>query len=242
MGERVATAFFMGFPLLLLGGSGIGLAMSWRRRVDRGLLASLAFVVPGVLLLALAWLVVGASWQPLAFVSQGVDSSGAFATPFRLVSVLVALGFVSAIVNAARSRDRVPALAFRKQVAAVRRHFARELDRERPSLRDEWFPYVLALGLDSRSRRWFERFGAPSSHRSSWSGGTSSGSPGNSGSSGSTGWTGGGGAFGGAGATASWAAAAGALSAGVSAPSSSSSGGGGGGGGSSSGGGGGGGW
>jgi uncharacterized membrane protein YgcG len=239
--QRVLTAFILCFPLAILGAIGIGLATAWRRRVDRGPLATVFFLIPPALLVLLAWAVVGPSWEPLAFLSDGVESSGAFAAPFRLASVLAALGLVSAVMNSARSRDRMPALAFRKQVAAVRRYFAREFDRERPSLRDEWFPYVLALGLDRRSRRWFDRFGGAAPGPSSWSGGASSGSSSSSGSSGSSGWTGGGGAFGGAGATASWAAAAGALSAGVSAPSSSSSSGGGGGG-SSSGGGGGGGW
>jgi uncharacterized membrane protein YgcG len=240
-GERVVTALVLCLPLALLGVIGIGLATSWRRRVDRGLLSTVFFLIPPTLLVLLAWAVVGASWEPLAFLSNGVEGSGAFAAPFRLASVLAALGLFSAVLNSARTRDRMPALAFRKQVAAVRRYFAREFDRERPSLRDEWFPYVLALGLDRRSRRWFDRFGGAAPGRSSWSAGAPSGSSSSSGSSGPSGWTGGGGAFGGAGATASWAAAAGALSAGVSAPSSSSSGGGGGGG-SSSGGGGGGGW
>ena len=239
--ERAVTAFVLCFPLVILGAIGKGLAASWRRRVDRGPLSTVLFLIPAAVAVLLAWAVVGVSWEPLAFLSEGVERSGAFAAPFRLASVLAALGLVSAVINGARSRDRLPALAFRKQVASVREYFAREFDRERPSLRDEWFPYVLALGLDRRSRRWFDRFGVASPGRSSWSGGASSGSAGSSGSPGPSGWTGGGGAFGGAGATASWAAAASALSVGVSAPSSSSSGGGGGGG-SSSGGGGGGGW
>jgi uncharacterized membrane protein YgcG len=154
---------------------------------------------------------------------------------------------INSIVNAARSRERMQGIALRKRLASARRYFANEFGKPEPALRDEWFPYVLALGLDGESRRWFRSFGGASNDRSSSAGWSrSSGSSSSSGSSGPTGWTGGGGAFGGAGATASWAAAAGALSAGVAAPSSSSSGGssggGGGGGSSSSGGGGGGGW
>ncbi|MET0552733.1 MAG: hypothetical protein ABW221_06830 [Vicinamibacteria bacterium] len=241
--QRLVAAFLLCFPLGILGSIGIGLGVVWRRRIDRGPLSTVFFLIPGTLLLFLAWAVVGASWEPLAFLSEGIEGSGAFAAPFRLASVLAVLGAVCAAVNAARTREGRRAVAFRKQIAAVRRYFARELDREEPSLRDEWFPYVLALGLDRQSRRWFERFGVV------WSAGgtspvrSSSGSSGSSSSASPIGWTGGGGAFGGAGATASWATAVGALSAGVSAPSSSSSGGGGGGGGgSSSGGGGGGGW
>jgi hypothetical protein len=240
--QRVLTAFILCFPLVILGVIGMGLAASWRRRVDRGPLSTVFFLIPAVLLVLLAWAVVGASWEPLAFLSEGVERSGALAAPFRLASVLAVLGVVCAVMNSARTRDRRPALAFRKQVASVRRYFAREFEREQPSLRDEWFPYVLALGLDRSSGRWFDRFGTASRSGSTGSSGSGSSSSGTSSSTGgSSAWSGGGGAFGGAGATASWAAAAGALSVGVSAPSSSR-GGGGGGGGSSSGGGGGGGW
>ncbi len=151
------------------------------------------------------------------------------------------LALLKLVLDLLQATDPPAKIAFRKRIAGARRFFIEQLALPQPSLRDEWFPYLLAFGLGTNVDRWFRAFGgeALSSGMTSWSSSSSSSSPSSSGSS----WTGGGGAFGGAGATGTWAIAAGAMAAGVSAPSSSGSGGGGGGGGgSSSGGGGGGGW
>ena len=176
--------------------------------------------------------------------------SDGFGFDVRLGATLLALALFNSMINQARSRERAQGIALRKRLASARRYFQQELDRPQPALRDEWFPYVLAFGLDKDAQDWFKAYGGQSagSSTSSWSSSpsTSSSSSGSgSSSSAPTGWSGGGGAFGGAGATSTWALAAGSLAAGVAAPSSSGSsggGGGGGGGGSSSGGGGGGGW
>jgi len=191
-------------------------------------------------------------FRHLPILGQLAGATGGIAPGRQWAAVLFALAMVNSIVNGARSRERMQGIALRKRLASARRYFQDEFRKREPALRDEWFPYVLALGLDGESGRWFRSFGGAASDRSSsasWSRSSgSTSSSGSSSSSGPTGWSGGGGAFGGAGATASWAAAAGTLSAGVAAPSSGSSssggsgGGGGGGGGSSSGGGGGGGW
>jgi len=155
---------------------------------------------------------------------------------------LSTLAQLNSILNAARTRDRKDAVALRRLLVGARRLCARELRRTRPALDDSWLPYLLALGLQKRLDRWFGSFGGvTASTGTSGSGGSTW-----SGAGGSTSWSGGGGTFGGAGAAGSWTAAAGALAAGVSRPSSGSSGGfsgsSGSSGGSSSGGGGGGGW
>jgi uncharacterized membrane protein YgcG len=223
--------------------------MSWRGRIDRGLVGTLAFLIPGGLLLGLAFMAL-TGFRAIPLMADVFASVGGLSYGVRLAVTLIALAFFNSIVNNARSRERIQGVALRKRLASIRRYFQDELDRPEPALRDEWFPYVLAFGLDDDAQRWFRSHGGRSSNdsTSSWTPSTSSSSPSSSGGSswggGSSGWTGGGGAFGGAGASGSWALAASSLSAGVSAPSSSgsSSGGGGGGGGSSSGGGGGGGW
>jgi uncharacterized membrane protein YgcG len=143
-----------------------------------------------------------------------------------------------ALFNSALNRMKTPVsnrrIRLRKQLCAVRRYFMNELKKPQPRLRDEWYPYLLAFGLDKPMEKWFRSFAADSGvGRDHFRSGSSSSS------AGASGWSGGGGSFGGAGASGAWAAAAGSLSAGVSAPSSSGSSGGGGG---SSGGGGGGGW
>lgn len=157
--------------------------------------------------------------------------------PVLFALMLWTLAMVKLVFDLLRIRDTPEKIAYRKRIAGARQFFVEQLEREKPELRDEWFPYVLAFGLGSNVDRWFRAFGGTTATRSS--GMSSSWSSSSSSSSSSPGWTGGGGAFGGAGASGTWAVAAGAMASGVSAPSSSGSGGGGG---SFSGGGGGGGW
>jgi hypothetical protein len=247
--SRILRIVCVVVPAGLLAGFGGGAAMSWRGRIDRGLVGTLSFFIPGGLLLGLAFMAL-TGFRAIPLMADVFASVGGLSYGVRLAVTLIALAFFNSIVNNARSRERIQGVALRKRLASIRRYFQDELDRPEPALRDEWFPYVLAFGLDDDAQRWFRSHGGRSSNdsTSSWTPSTSSSSPSSSGGSswggGSSGWTGGGGAFGGAGASGSWALAASSLSAGVSAPSSSgsSSGGGGGGGGSSSGGGGGGGW
>lgn len=154
--------------------------------------------------------------------------------------LLVALAFARSQANVLATRESAESLVRRRELLAARDYFAGELAKERPGLDDRWFPYLLAFGLAPKMERWFRRFGGLT-QTSAGSYTSMGGSAGSFGGGGSSGWSGGGGAFGGGGASATWAMAATAMSAGVSAPSSSGSSGGGGGGG-SSGGGGGGGW
>jgi uncharacterized membrane protein YgcG len=159
--------------------------------------------------------------------------------PVLFAIALFTLAWMNLAIDLMRIKDSSAKIAFRKRIAGTRTYFIEQLALPKPSLRDEWFPYVLAFGLGTNVDRWFRAYGAmDSASAGAWSSASSSSST----SSSSPSWTGGGGAFGGAGATGSWAIAAGSMAAGVSAPSSSSSGGGGSSGGSSSGGGGGGGW
>ncbi len=240
---RLPRFFGIGIPMLVLTGIASAMAFNWRGRIDRGPWAIIRFLIPCALLLLLAAGIV-TGFQGVPILSR-VFGTG-FSFDVRLGATLLALAFFNSVINQARSREKAQGIALRKRLASVRRYFQEELDKPQPAMRDEWFPYVIAFGLDRNAQDWFKAHGAQSSRGSStsWSSGSSSSSSGSSSSSSiPAGWTGGGGAFGGAGATSGWALAASSLAAGVAAPSSSgSSGGGGGGGGSSSGGGGGGGW
>jgi hypothetical protein len=154
--------------------------------------------------------------------------------------VALAIGVTNTSINALKSREGRAGIATRKTLAAARAFFIAQLRQRRPALRDEWYPWVLAFGLNKQIDVWSTRGESVTRHDGSFGASATS----SSGSS-SDAWTGfGGGRSGGAGGGASWVAAASGLAAGVAAPSSSSSGGGGGGGGGggSSGGGGGGGW
>jgi uncharacterized membrane protein YgcG len=235
-------------PMVVLSSIASAFAASWRGRIDRGLGGVLGFLIPSALMLLFAAAVI-TGFRDVPLLSR-VFSSG-FSYDVRLGATLLALALFNSMINQARSRERAQGIALRKRLASARRYFVEELDRPLPALREEWFPYVLAFGLDKDAQNWFKAYGGQSaggSEASSWSSSpsTSSSSSGSGPwSSAPSGWSGGGGAFGGAGATATWALAASSLAAGVAAPSSSGGSGGsggGGGGGSSSGGGGGGGW
>lgn len=240
---RLQRFFGIGMPLLVLCGIASALAAKWRGRIDRGPWGVLRFLIPGGLALLVAY-TIATGFRDVPFLGR-VFGSG-FGFDVRLASVLLALALFNSMINQARSRERAQGIVLRKRLASARRYVQEELGKPRPALRDEWFPYVVAFGLDRDAQDWFKAHGGQSARDSSstWSGSASS-SSGSSSSTSAPSWSGGGGAFGGAGATAAWTVAAGSLAAGVAAPSSSggSSGrGGGGGGGSSSGGGGGGGW
>jgi hypothetical protein len=217
-GGRVDTgaAATVGFGGLLLMGVGAGLGNSFRGALHRGPGGALLALLPALAAVGLAswylWFSVGAAHlaPPPGFVT-GVTA--------------MALAVLFATAASMRSRQRREGVAFRQNLTAARAFFERELAAERPALKDEWFPWLLAFGLGKHMDDWSVRHAgsrslSTSSHAassSSWSSGGTEGSP-------STGWSGfAGGRSGGAGASASWAAAAGSMAAGVSPPSSGGS-------------------
>ena len=236
-GESPAP-FLIGVVSLVVAGLLQIPGLQFRTYVDRGLQSMLLALIPAALVAA------GVS----AFLWYWVGTD-AVLLPLSTVGALVALTLwaLRAAINGMKSRQHRAAIAVRKTLTAGRRFFERELQKEQPNLRDEWYPWIVAFGLTSDVDKWTVQHQSTtrrSDYRpsSSWgaSGASSSGS-----SSFESAWSGGGGRSGGAGASASWAAAASVMAVGVSPPSSSSSSGGGGGrssSGGSSGGGGGGGW
>ncbi len=152
-----------------------------------------------------------------------------FSVPAMLACATALLALVNLVLNTLRTTDSPEKNAFRKKVISARRYLRAQLRSAQPRLRDDWFPYLLALGLGRNVESWFRSHGGAESVAAASGSSSSSFSSSSSSSISSAGasWTGGGGAFGGAGATASWALAAAAVGAGVSAPSSSGGGGGG---------------
>jgi uncharacterized membrane protein YgcG len=168
---------------------------------------------------------------------------GGASPPTYVALVALAALVLNFALNRAVTRVSPARLADRRNLAAARAYFVRELERTNPRIRDSWYPYLVAFGLDPQMDRWFGRFG-PAAPEAAASTGGLIGSEARHSASAPASWSGGGGRFGGGGASGAWSAAAGAMAAGVSVSSDGggSSGGGGGGGGGSSGGGGGGGW
>ena len=228
--EEPGRAIGIGIASLVLWGVGGGLALLYRSRADKPEGFAAVFL-----------------WVPLAvvlFAWLGYRAPQPATVPFVVGVFLLRLAILAGVFAVAKTREGPKRIARRKTLAASRAYFERELAQPAPALRDDWFPWIVALGLTHDADRWSRVHGpaAATAGSGSRSGSGSGSSSSSASSSPSSSWTGGGGAFGGAGASASWGLAAGALASGVSAPSSSSGGGGGGGGGGSSGGGGGGGW
>jgi hypothetical protein len=148
-------------------------------------------------------------------------------TAIELVACVIwAMAIVQHVLNLLRTDEHPKKVTFRRQLVAARRYLKHQLRQAAPQLQDQWFPYLIALGLGRNVDRWFRAYGAAHTGKTGFemsSGDTSSTSRSSSAATGPTSpWTGGGGLSGGAGASGSWALAAGAIGAGISSPGSSS--------------------
>lgn len=114
-------------------------------------------------------------------------------------------------------------VALRKRVSEARRYFQAQLRTSDPKLDDDWYPYLVALGLAPEVQSWLAAFGEEPRRKER----PERRPPGEYPSPEAAEpprWTGGGGQFGGAGASGSWGSAVAGLTFGVStSPSSSSS-------------------
>jgi len=195
--------------------------VSWRNRVIRPVRHMAWFLAP----------MCGAATALWWLLDTGRHAVGALSLAGLVVWLLALL---QSVLNAARSTQSPERIRFRKRLAAAREYFRVELKQAVPRLREEWYPHLLAFGLGRHVDRWFNAFGGTnaaatttaSSRDRDRSFSTSGGGVSTSASGGSSwGGFGSGGGFAGAGATVAFGSALGAMSSGVSAPSSSSSGG-----------------
>lgn len=127
-----------------------------------------------------------------------------------------AFGLFAIVLWAAWPTAHAEGVALRRRLAAARRYFEAQLRTRHPQLDDAWYPYLIALGLNTEIDGWFRAFaeepppedrgGSPSSSEPdpslsvSSAHGTDEDQPPR--------WTGGGGTFGGGGASGSWGSAA----------------------------------
>ena len=124
------------------------------------------------------------------YLSRWADSGIEPASDAFIVGVvMLALSVLFAGVGALKSTQHRAALAFRRMLASGREFFIAELAKERPALRDEWFPWILAFGLGEQMDDWSAKRERKSTNRSSVDS-TSPGSFGSGESSGSGTWTG----------------------------------------------------
>ena len=240
----VFLPLFVGIAALVVTGIVRGAGVIFRSRMDWGRPAALLCLLPALVVAAATAVFL---WQ---YAGRGVVD---LSPPALLAIVGLALWVTYNAIRGLQSRTSRTAVALRKNLTAGRKFFSAELRRPHTALRDEWYPWLLALGLGEEADDWSTRRVSPDDadrrFEQASSGYTSSSGHGEVVSSG--GWSGfGGGRSGSGGGGAAWSVAAAGMAAPVSPPpsassdsssdhSSESSGGGGGG---SSGGGGGGGW
>ena len=208
--------------LLGLAGAFVLAGIGWiagtlfRAQIDWGRRAALVCLAPAIIL-------AGATAGFLWFYA----GTGAVDLPVEALIGIVAvtLALTNASINGLRSRQSRGAIAVRKTLAAGREFFVSELRKDRPALRDEWFPWALAFGLGGAVDDWSVRQSRKNTDVDrDTSTEPSIPAPTSESAAPSQTWTGfGGGRSGGAGASASWTAAAGGMAAGVSAPTSNSS-------------------
>lgn len=215
IGAGVAAVLLSTTLLLIIVARAQGLR--FRANIQWGPQQALASLIPVALAIGAAALYL---WR---WADTGVEpASGSFI----LGVVMLALSVLFAGVGALTSTQHRAALAFRKMLASGREFVIAELAKDRPALRDEWFPWVLAFGLGKQMDDWSAQREGASTIGSS-AGSISPGSFGSGENSGSATWTGfAGGRSGGGGSGASWSTAVAGLASPIAAESSSSSGGG----------------
>ncbi|HVG25922.1 MAG TPA: hypothetical protein VND45_17325 [Thermoanaerobaculia bacterium] len=110
-----------------------------------------AFAIPAVL-----------AAIPLMMFAAGLLQPGSehLGKPIVVMVPLWLLTMLHLILATLRIRQPREVIAYRRRIAAARRFFLAELKKPQPSIRDEWFPYVLAFGLASSVDEWFRAHGA----------------------------------------------------------------------------------
>jgi hypothetical protein len=207
--EVLPAPIIVGVGALIVAGLGQGPGVLFRQRIDWGFRAlRWSLVIPVAAASAAAWYL----WS--------VVGSGADEWSPSLIGALAVLTvwIIRTATNGLKSRNHRDAIAFRKMLATGRLYFQTELEKPRPALSDDWYPWIAAFGLTEVADQWAVRH--PTDDDSSRWRTTSTSSSGGFSSS-EPAWTGaGGGRSGGAGGGAAWTAAVGGMAAGVSPPSS----------------------
>lgn len=212
IGQTVpSSVLLLMIGVLVLAGIGCVAGVLFRARMESGRTGALVHLVPA--------LTIAAGSAAFLWFYAG---NGAVELSNEIIVGIVGmtLGLVNASVNALRTRQSRAAIAVRKELAAAREFFVKELRNPRPALRDEWYPYLLAFGLaraaddwsaqreqqrsTERERQGPDDFTPSSAAPAPWSGFA-------------------GGRSGGAGASGSWSVAANVVAAGVPAPRASGS-------------------
>ena len=139
---------FVGIGALVVAGITRGAGVIFRSRMDWGRRAALLCLLPA---LAVAAATAVFLWL---YVARGVVDLSLL----TLIAIVgLALWVTYNAIRGLQSRISRTAVAMRKNLTAGREFFSAELRRPHAALRDEWYPWLLALGLGKEADDWSTR-------------------------------------------------------------------------------------
>jgi uncharacterized membrane protein YgcG len=206
---------FVGIAALAVAGIVRGTGASFRARMDWGRMAALLCLLPALIFAA----------ATAAFIYLYVGHGAVDLSPLALVAIVgLTLWVTYNAIRGLQTRTSRQAVAVRKNLTAARAFFSAKVQQPHAALRDEWYPWLLALGLGKEADDWSaRRMSTTDADRRDRSSGYSSSSGHGEVASGD-GWSGfGGGRSGSGGAGAAWSVGAASMAAPVEAPHTSSS-------------------
>ena len=124
---------------------GAATGLTGRTRLEWGRRAALFSLAPA---LAVAAAAAAGLWF------YGGPDSAALRPLSVAAIVTLALAVTNSLINTRKSRQHPDAMRFRKNLTAARAYLATQLESRRPDLRAEWYPWLLAFGLEWEPESW----------------------------------------------------------------------------------------
>src|SRR5262249_38410773 len=143
---------FVGIAALAVAGIVRGTGVSFRSRMDWGRMAALLCLLPA--------LIFGAA--TVAFIYLYVGKGAVDLSPFALMAIVgLALWVTYNAIRGLQTRTSRQAVGWGKNLTAGRAFFSAKLQQPHAALRDEWYPWLLALGLGKEADAWSIRRVSP---------------------------------------------------------------------------------
>ena len=142
---RPGHAFFGVIATFVVIAIGAATGLTGRTQLEWGRRAALFSLAPA---LAVAAAAAAGLWF-----FGGPDSAAL--RPLSVAAIVtLALAVTNSLINTLKSRQHPDAMRFRKNLTAARAYFATQLESRRPDLRAEWYPWLLAFGLEWEPESW----------------------------------------------------------------------------------------
>ena len=116
---------------------------------------SISGLVRIILVLLIGWL---GGW--IAARIANADDGLRVISILGLVAIALAwLGIYLLALNVASAGTSAQSIAIRRKLRRARSYLRRELEQPAPAIRDEWTPWLIALGLNRRIASWWRAHG-----------------------------------------------------------------------------------